>query len=184
MAKKMYIVIGPNGACNKNHLDAFLKARDEIFTDGTRNFGAGDEKYVECAACGRELPTIVCQLDHILPQAVHAATNLGAITNEKFRVFDMTGKLLNVPPDQTAVVEAQGGLVKVIIGRGYNPKYTLNSALAVWECDFGNLQWLCSHCNGSKSKKEWNVWAAEGHSTRPLSERWKQAMSIVAMDVS
>jgi len=155
----IYVVLSPGGTVTWKTTE--YTARTKL-CNTFRDFGAGSEAYTKCPGCGRELPLVVFDLDHIRAKARYYHGYLGPDTS----IVALDAVTLR-PADVRVTVE--GGVVRIESGSIYNAKVHLVQSDVIWENDLANLQFLCVSCNRSKGKQTWDEWGKSLAEAKPLA---------------
>jgi len=169
--RKTYIILSNTNSVNWDITSRVIRQHPYIFASGNKDFGCGVEPYVECPGCKRNLPIVVCELDHILSKHRYSRSFLD-MDSSKFQLIN--GQDCKPFADnQNATATAKGGYVIIKTGSIYNPVVKQVQADEIWKNDLRNLQYLCSSCNKSKQDKDWVEWGKNEKDALPFSEYWK-----------
>ncbi len=183
MPRKYYII-----ATNLNAVN-FATTRDTViqniatFQDDSIDFGAGAEAAFTCPGCDRTLPAVLFHLDHIYPRARYALTNFQNIGDDFFVLLDPNLNVRNrssgqfLSQNRPRQAQAVGGYVNIRTSPYVDDTRPVN-AVAIWENDLNNLQFLCGICNTSKGPRTFSEWKPNSD-TRPLARIYKDA--VIAM---
>src|ERR1700751_231693 len=108
---KIYVITSGNNTVNWDTTKTAIENNAALFADGFKDFGAGNEAYVACPGCNRDLPLALFHLDHIKAQSRYTQSNLGLLGPDRFVVLDATCDRV-----KDVRISAAGGTVRIETG--------------------------------------------------------------------